>query len=354
MPAMRASRLTSCLQDLEDRILSEEEERIQQEWLDFAYARFNQGIFQPRRASPNLPRLEWPQVSINSALEEPQAMALQQFGACSALLAEGRGELMSVRCNYGTGILPSLFGLEMFVMDEEMNTLPTTRPLNDLERVEKLLDAGVPSLSAGYGGRVLEMGERFAEWMAGYPKIKHFVHVYHPDLQGPFDLCELIFGSTLFTTLVDRPELVHAMLNLVCETYTRFLKAWFVLHPPRPQGNVHWGFFHRGTIMLRDDSAMNLSLKMVREFILPYDRRLLNEFGGGAVHFCGKGDHYIADLCQLDGLYAMNLTQPELNNMETIYQNTVDRGILLLGLARQAAEQAAALGRDLHGRVHVN
>ena len=35
--------------------------------------------------------------------------------------------------------------------------------------------------------------------------------------------------------------------------------------------------------------------------------------------------------------------------METIYRNTVDRGILLLGLD---AAVAAAAGRDLRGRVH--
>ena len=44
-----------------------------------------------------------------------------------------------------------------------------------------------------------------------------------------------------------------------------------------------------------------------------------------------------------------NLTQPECNDMETIYRNTVDRGILLLGLD---AAVAAAAGRDLRGRVH--
>jgi len=41
----------------------------------------------------------------------------------------------------------------------------------------------------------------------------------------------------------------------------------------------------------RIDPAMNLSPGMVSEFALPYDQRLLDAFGG-AVHFCGRGDHY--------------------------------------------------------------
>ncbi|HSV99872.1 MAG TPA: hypothetical protein VLI39_06850 [Sedimentisphaerales bacterium] len=38
--------------------------------------------------------------------------------------------------------------------------------------------------------------------------------------------------------------------------------------------------------------------------------------------------------------------------MEAIFRNTVDRGIHLLGLEREAADQAFGRGRPLHGRVH--
>ena len=105
--------------------------------------------------------------------------------------------------------------------------------------------------------------------------------------------------------------------------------------------------------MLRDDSAMNLSSAMFHEFIRPYDQRLLIEFGGGAVHFCGKGDHFIAELTQMPGVYAINLSQPEYNDMESVFRCTVDQGICLLELNRQAAETALVQGRNLHGRVHA-
>ena len=58
-------------------------------------------------------------------------------------------------------------------------------------------------------------------------------------------------------------------------------------------------------------------------------------------------------LAQMSGVYGVNLTQPEYNDMETIYSHTVDRGLLLLDLKHQAAEAALAAGRDLHGRVHA-
>ena len=103
--------------------------------------------------------------------------------------------------------------------------------------------------------------------------------------------------------------------------------------------------------MLRDDSAMNLSPAMFDEFIKPYDGRLLAEFGGGAIHFCGRGDHFIENLSTIEGVHAVNLSQPECNDMETIYRHTVDKGIQIVGLNEATARQALAQGRDLHNSV---
>jgi hypothetical protein len=244
-------------------------------------------------------------------------------------------------------------------MDAALNTLPTSRPLNDPQAVERLVAAGLPDLQRGYGRQVFEMGERFLAIGRKYPKIGQYVHIYHPDLQGPLDVCEVIWGSSIFYALYDRPGLVKALLELVTETYIAFMRAWAARVPARPGGGpggdfcAHWGFYHRGRLMLRDDSAMNLSPVMFREFVRPYDQRLLDEFGGGAVHFCGRGDHFIADLCRMGGVYAVNLSQPELNNMDVVCAHTVERGINLLDLKPEAAAAALAAGRDLHGRVHV-
>jgi hypothetical protein len=146
--------------------------------------------------------------------------------------------------------------------------------------------------------------------------------------------------------------LVHALLKLVTETYIRFMSEWEKIVPPKGTHAAHWGLLHKGRIMLRDDSAMNLSPEMFDTFIRPYDQRLLSVFNGGVIHFCGRGDHYIASLSEMTGVNGVNVSQPHLNDMERIFQNTVDKGIPLLGLRRDAADAALARGRDLHGRVH--
>jgi hypothetical protein len=343
-----------CLEDLEERLDPAEEERILAEWLAFTEGRFTGDIFTPQRGRPNPARVEWPKVGVNPALEDYDAMILQQFGAVSAVLEGAGGAMLNVRSNYGSSIAPLLFGVEPFIMAEELNTLPTSVPLNDANAVRRLVDAGIPDLQTGFGGQVLEMGQRFAEIACLYPKIGRYVVIYHPDLQGPMDICEVVWGATMFLALYEQPDLVKAFLELATQTYTAFLNEWLRTVPFRPYANVHWGLMHRGNIMLRDDSAMNLSPAMFDEFIRPYDQRLLHAFGGGAIHFCGRGDHYVASMCGMEGMHAIAMSQPDHNDMERIYRHTVDRGIMLLGLQRSEAERALAAGRDLHGNVHCS
>jgi hypothetical protein len=358
------------LDDLEARIDTDVEDALWDDWVEFADGEYEGDLFIPTRSKISPPRIDWPRVPINDALGDYETMALQQFKGCSDALAQGTGALMAVRCNYGTGIIPTLFGAEFFVMDRETDTLPTVIPLGGLEatnvdtalasadstraaaKVRDLLDYGIPNLRKGLGGKVLEMAATYKALMAPYPKVRQYIHLYHPDMQGPMDIVELLWGSALFMALIETPDLVTNLLELVTDTYIAFMNAWTELVPFSGDHTVHWSMLHRGHIMLRDDSAMNLSPTMFDRFIKPYDTRLLREFEGGGLHFCGRGDHYIDRVPEMVGLTTINMSQPEYNKMDRIYKHTVDEGINIIGLPRQTAEAALAKGRDLHSRVH--
>jgi hypothetical protein len=358
------------LEDLERRIEPEVEQALYDAWVQFVAGNHEGGIFSPQRGYASPPGLDWPHVPINDALDDMELMALQQLGACSQALAQGTGAVLAVRSNYGTGIMSTLFGAELFVMERDMDTLPTSIPLGGLETtnlndalapaettksaqaVKEILARGIPNLRNGLGARVFDMADAYSELFAPYPKLQRYVHVYHPDMQGPMDICELLWGSSIFVALVEAPELVTQLLELVTDSYIAFMNAWTDLFPFDGNISVHWSMVHKGNIMLRDDSAMNLSPRMFDRFIKPYDGRLLKTFGGGAIHFCGRGDHYIRSASEIEGLTTINMSQPEYNNMDTIFAHTVDKGIAIVGLQRKAAEAALAQGRDLHGRVH--
>jgi hypothetical protein len=366
----------SLLKDLERRIDPRVEEGLLEQWKAFADGRLDDGVFSPRRPKPSPPGVQWPHVLVNDALKDREAMVVQQLEMCSKSLAEGTGALLAVRCNYGTAILPSLFGAEVFLMDREIDTLPACRPLEGgAEAVKRILDRGIPDLEAGQGEMVFRMGEYFGQLLREYPNLSQYLYLYHPDLQGPMNVCEMLWGASLYVDFYDKPDLVKDFLSLIVETYIRFMRRWeevvarpssLAARPNAASGNsegratnderrsyaVHWSMLHRGRIMVRDDAATNLSPAMYDEFVRPYDQRLLEELGGGAIHFCGRGDHFIEKVAELAGLCAINTTQPALNDMETIFRNTVDCGINLLGLEREAAEQALDQGRPLRGRVH--
>lgn len=343
--------LMEYLEDLESRIDPEEEERILEAWKAFAGGRFGGSIFAPARRRRTPPRASWPEVRVNAALDDFDQMALQQYKGCSDALANGSGTIMAVRCNYGTSILPSLYGVKLFIMDDALNTLPTSWPLDGRDAIGRVIEGGIPDLYSGWGSKVFEMGRRFQAIAREFPKIGRYVSIYHPDLQGPMDVCEVVWGSGIFCEFFESPDLVKALLNLVVRTYIAFLREWETIVPLDAEGNVHWGIYHKGKILLRDDSAMNVSPDLFGEFIQPYDQRLLDEFGGGAIHFCGRGDHFIKKMSEMWGLYAINMSQPHLNNMEIIFQNTVDKHINILDLPRAGWEQARADGRNLRGRV---
>jgi hypothetical protein len=342
------------LEDLEGRIEPEVEDDLLEQWRRFVEGSFQGDIFLPRRLHSAPPKVTWPQVLVNEALDNLEQMALQQLKVCSETLAKGSGDLLAVRANYGTGIIPTLFGAELFIMEREMDTLPTTRPLvGGSESIRRLVDRGIPNIYHALGGKTLATGQYFLALVKDYPKISRYVHLYHPDTQGPMDICELLWGSGLFLAVVNEPELVKELLGLITETYIRFMRAWQQIIPPCDPYAVHWGLLHKGTIMLRDDSAMNFSPRMFEEFIEPHDQRLLDEFGGGAAHFCGRGDHYIQRLAGMRGVYAIHMSQPEYNDIEKIFRYTVDRGVQLIGFSQEAAEEALRRGRELRGRVHV-
>lgn len=340
------------LEDLELHLDCAIEDDLLAQWHRFWEGGTTEPLFSPRREQPVDGGLVWPAVNVNQALEDLDMMVLQQYAGCANAIRSGNGTVLNVRANYGVGILPTVFGARMFFMDEEANCLPNVWPLGGEDRMRALLDAGMPDLSTGLGCKVFEAGERFANIAATYPKIGRYVHTYHPDLQGPMDVCELLWGSEIFLALVDQGDLVHQCLQRVTDTYVAFMNKWNAIAPPRETYNAHWGMLMKGCVAIRDDSAMNLSPTMFREFIVPYNQRLLREFGGGLDHFCGRGDHFVSALAELDGLTAVNLSQPEYNDMETIFRSTVDRGIKLLGLGRQAGTSAVAEGRDLKGHVH--
>jgi hypothetical protein len=342
------------IDDLEDRLEREVEEDLITKWTQFCRGQYRGDVFVPRRMRPGKPpRLQWPAIRVNETLHDIDKMVLSQLAPVSASIVAGDGRMLNVRSNYGVPILAMPFGCELFVMAEQSNTLPNCHPLGE-QKARAWADKGMPSVDHPYLQPVYEVGRQFMQIRSRYPKIGKYVAVYHPDLQGPMDILELIWGSEIFTALVDEPEFMHRMLRLITDFYSAVMTKWNAIVPPfRPDVSCHWGLLQPGQIMIREDSAMNLSPEMFREFMMPYDSELLAKFGGGAIHACGRLDHWTQFLSSMPGTKALQMSQPHLNDLDRVLRETIDRGILLLDLNAEAVRKLQSAGRPLHGKVQA-
>ena len=143
--------------------------------------------------------------------------------------------------------------------------------------------------------------------------------------------------------MYDEPDRVHAIIRLITDTYKSFMEKWFGLFPNREGLSLHWSYLHKGNIFLRLDSAMNISKEFYEEFSKPYDTELFEHFGGGCMHFCGRADHYIESLCDIESLCGIQMSQPHLNDMDKII-NAVELNKKRIMSLKNASDYVKAAG----------
>jgi len=343
--------LAPFLDDLQRRIDPEGEARLMREWRAFANLELQEGFFAPTR-TPAPPGIEWKPILINDALQSDTLMLYHQLYQISEMLRTGSGEILCLRSNYGTGIIPSMFDAEVFIMPAHTDTLPGIRTLTGGKAdIQAIIASGNMDFTKGFASRVFTTGELYLESVRAYPELRDHVYYYNPDLQGPFSLCEVMWGSQCFMEFYDDPDTVEQALDFFADVVIAYLKKWHGLIPPVDAGHsIEWGCLHKGHIIIRNDTATNVSGDMYSEFVMPRDQKIIDVFGGG-IHFCGKGDHYIEHLSNMPGLSCVNISQPDWNNMEKIYRHTVDKDIIIFGLHSDEVTRATTEGRPLRGRV---
>lgn len=271
---------------------------------------------------------DWPTFPYNDTFFDPAKMLLNELYAPFLHHQLRDFHPLNIRCNYGTAIMPSIFGARYRLME---TSKPWPLPVGGREAIRALVDRGIPDSRTGLGGRCFETAQYYRDILADYPNLLAAMSIYHPDVQGPFDVAHVLWGSDIFLALYDCPDLVHALLSLITETYKVWMEEWKAFVGEGNEFTTHWNFHIKGGIMLRDDSSVMLALKHYKEFVKPYDEALLKCFGGG-IHYCGRGDQFVASMCQSENMYAIHSSQPHLNDVEAFVEAAVSSGLVVLGL----------------------
>ena len=247
-----------------------------------------------------------------------------------------------IRANYGVGSLASLFGVSCSIVN---NSMPWVEPYSGIEQIKHITENGIPDLNAGLGRKIIETYEYYNEVLKKYPKCYDSIMIYHPDMQGPFDILHLICGNNVYYWMYDEPDLIHNMLDIICETYIAFMNRVKPLIRDEYEDCycAHFNSLWGGKIVLRDDTAVNLSPDQYKEFVRPYDEKLLTALGGGSIHYCGRAPHIEKEFFDTAGLLGLNYGHMPNHQfgeqfLKTIYPVFFERKIPLINYILEKKE----------------
>ena len=218
----------------------------------------------------------------------PEPFLQFQTRVLADTLAVGSDLLPAVAVNHvGNAPLTSMFGAEQLMPDSSGPTLQDVGPAP--RRVfltrDQLDDIRTPSLDSG----ILPEIEKFVSFYRR--NLPDWVHVVPPN-SGPFTTAMDLRGSQLILDIIESPELAHRLINtcagLLADVELRLRR----LADAPPDTHITSFAILGAGLRLSDDSIVNLSPDMIRDFCLPafalINRRLP---GRGHIHFCSLPAH---------------------------------------------------------------
>jgi uroporphyrinogen-III decarboxylase len=232
----------------------------------------------------------------------------------------------SARANMGCGIFPSLFpGIIQELYEDKMpwihshlsKEVLSSMKADDLE-ISDEFKAGLDHMAY------------MAERLTGTG-----CHVFPMDLQGPFDTAHLVYGDAIFYDLYDDPDFVHHLLNLSCEAIFLGMEACLKIIPDSDKLIAHYNHLviprSKGGIKISEDTSTLLSREQIEEFVVPYTGRVLEYFGGGYIHYCGRNPHLLETVMNMPLAYGINFGNPEMHDMEQILKRCAQENKIYYG-----------------------
>lgn len=221
----------------------------------------------------------------------------------------------TIRGNFGTVIVPSVYGAE--IRFTEGNT-PWS---SGSENFDAYLDMDPLDFGKSIFDRVYSRYEYYREVLSKYPRLRKSIAVVLPGLQGPLEVAASLLGEEIYLKMIQDPDKVWQLLRRISKTIVALAKEFNKLtREYLPDGYTHQhGAVIGGNILIREDSAINLSADRYREQILPHNEFIIEELSGGGVHFCGDGEHLVEAMASSSKIGCIDLGQPKMMNLRNIY-----------------------------------
>ncbi len=244
-------------------------------------------------------------------------------------LALGDDSPLAIRNNHGTIQVPSALGAKWSLHEDNF---PWVEPVEDVGEVALRDDDAC--LDSGVVPRSVATLKFYREALAKHPPCAEAIQVSLPDLQGPIDNADLLWGSDVFCAIADCSPLLHKLLATVTRTIVKLASRYRAYSHDRldPAANTQHTYQVPGRLLIRNDSSIMLSPEMYAEVVRPYDAQLLHEMGGGSIHFCGNGQHLVEKMLEIPDLKGVDLGQPHLQDADAVYSACIERGVAVTNL----------------------
>ena len=235
--------------------------------------------------------------------------------------------LLCLRPNFGTVFIPAIFGLKYKVPKDTFAWITSHLTKDEIKKFK------IPHLSE------VDMMKRAIEYLQFFKEeLPEWIHVYLPDTLGPFEIAHAVYGDNIFYDFYDDAKFVHYLLELCTNMYIQITEKLKEVIGEERTTCYHGHALSRGIYMrnggtrISEDSATLISPQQIDEFVIPYDQKALEVFGGGFIHFCGKNDYLLESYLKLDKVRAVNLGNPEMYDFDTTMQKFIDYKKCYFGL----------------------
>ncbi len=202
----------------------------------------------------------------------------------------------------GTVVAASALGCQIeFIPKQDPAANPKFYPIQSAEDVKKL-ELPDPEKD-GLMPRTLE----FLKYM----KTHSFLPVGITDFQGPLTTANQMMGyDKLIYLMYDHPKRMHELMDKVTDTLIMWVKKQKeVIGEPLnfciSDQQVYMG--QNAGVWFSDDDAVLMSVSTYKEFVAPYNARILSAFGGGVVHYCGNATRHVDTFLNMKGLLGLNI-----------------------------------------------
>jgi uroporphyrinogen-III decarboxylase len=237
---------------------------------------------------------------------------------------------LSIRNNHGTIQVASVLGGDWKL---HQDNYPWVEPFHSMDRIDDVANSTGPVADdAGILKKSLDTLAFYREKLAEHPPLDKAIQVSLPDLQGPIDTAEQLWGSEIYYGVVDRPELFEKLLSRIVDVQLDMASRFRKLATDRldPVATTQHGWQVPGRILIRNDSSIMLSPEMYAEHVRPHDSRLLHDIGKGSIHFCGSGQHLIEPMLEIPDMLGLDFGEIHLMDAKWIYDTCRELSVSVL------------------------